>query len=231
VERRIGDSARVKHWGQLPPTYSRCEQFRRYSGQSGKDSDLASRGYYRHVVRKATFSTIDHLIFKVLWQWARRRHPNKNGHWVKEKYFRSHKGRKWIFFGKGKGEGRSKGETWLFTAARMPIRRHIKIRGKANPYDPAWEMYFEQRLGVKMERNLSGRRKLRYMWKKQDGICPVCNQKITDLTGWHNHHVVWRSKGGSDKAENRVLLHPNCHRQVHGQGISVGKPRLVLQGV
>jgi RNA-directed DNA polymerase len=42
---------------------------------------------------------------------------------------------------------------------------------------------------------------------------------------------VERSKGGSDKAENRVLLHPNCHRQVHNPSISVGKLRLGLQGV
>ena len=54
--------------------------------------------YHRHVVSKATFSIIDHFISKVLWQWARRRHPNKNAHWVKEKYFRSHNGRNWICF-------------------------------------------------------------------------------------------------------------------------------------
>jgi RNA-directed DNA polymerase len=185
--------------------------------------------YHRHVVSKAVFSTIDHFIFKILWRWARRRHPNKSAHWVKDKYFRSHKGRNWIFF--GEGDRSSKWEAWLYTAARTSIRRHVKIRGEANPYDPAWEVYFEKRLGVKMKENLSGRRKLLYLWKEQNGICPVCNQKITELTGWHNHHIVWRSKGGSDKAENRVLLHPNCHRQVHNRGITVGKPRLVPQGV
>jgi RNA-directed DNA polymerase len=185
--------------------------------------------YHRHVVSKAVFSTIDHFIFKILWRWARRRHPNKSAHWVKDKYFRSHKERNWIFF--GEGDRSSKWEAWLYTAARTSIRRHVKIRGEANPYDPAWEVYFEKRLGVKMKDNLSGRRKLLYLWKEQDGICPVCNQKITELTGWHNHHIVWRSKGGSDKAENRVLLHPNCHRQVHNRGITVGKSRLVPQGV
>jgi RNA-directed DNA polymerase len=185
--------------------------------------------YHRHVVSKAVFSAIDHFIFKILWRWARRRHPNKSAHWVKDKYFRSHKERNWIFF--GEGDRSSKWEAWLYTAARTSIRRHVKIRGEANPYDPAWEVYFEKRLGVKMKDNLSGRRKLLYLWKEQNGICPVCNQKITELTGWHNHHIVWRSKGGSDKAENRVLLHPNCHRQVHHRGITVGKPRLVPQGV
>jgi hypothetical protein len=27
----------------------------------------------------------------------------------------------------------------------VPIRRHIKIRSDANPYDPYWKGYFEKR--------------------------------------------------------------------------------------
>jgi 5-methylcytosine-specific restriction endonuclease McrA len=50
-------------------------------------------------------------------------------------------------------------------------------------------------------------------------------QKITKLTGWHSHHMIWRSLGGSESQENLVLLHPNCHSQVHSRGISVEKPR------
>jgi len=105
------------------------------------------------------------------------------------------------------------------------IKRHVQIRDGANPYDPSWEVYFEERLGVKMERTLLGRNRLRHLWIEQDGLCPLCRQKITTVTRWHAHHVVWRSKGGQDGAENRVLLHPICHRQVHSQGLTVVKPR------
>jgi RNA-directed DNA polymerase len=185
--------------------------------------------YHRHVVSKAVFSAVDSFIFKLLWRWARRRHPNKGRRWVKEKYFRSYKGRNWIFF--AKDSSRKGWEIWLYTTARTPIRRHVKIRAAANPYDPAWEMYFQERLSFKMKYHLAGKRRLRSLWEEQNGTCPVCHQKITDLTGWHNHHIVGRSEGGNDKAENRVLLHPNCHRQVHSRGISVGKPRLATQGV
>jgi RNA-directed DNA polymerase len=107
----------------------------------------------------------------------------------------------------------------------MPIRRHVKVRAIANPYDPTWEPYFEKRLGVKMVEDLRGRRQLIRLWREQEGLCPICHQKITQLTGWHNHHILWRSKGGTDRAENRVLLHPNCHYQVHSQGLYVEKPR------
>ena len=34
---------------------------------------------------------------------------------------------------------------WLFHAASVPIRRHVKIKGAANPYDPVWADYFAQR--------------------------------------------------------------------------------------
>jgi len=86
-------------------------------------------------------------------------------------------------------------------------------------------MYFEERLGVKMVHNLNGKRQLISLWKEQNGLCPVCHQKITKLTGWNNHHIVRRVDGGADRQENRVLLHPNCHRQVHNLGLSVVKPR------
>src|SRR5262249_24582921 len=152
-------------------------------------------------------------------------HPKKGAHWIKHKYFGSSGARNWVFFGEITRPHHKPQKVWLYSAVRMPIQRHRKIQAAANPYDPAWEVYFEERLGVKMAANLKGRRKLLYLWKAQQGRCPVCDQAITELTGWHNHHIIWRSQGGSDQAANRVLLHPNCHRQVHSQGISVVKPR------
>ena len=107
----------------------------------------------------------------------------------------------------------------------MPITRHAKLLGDANRFETVWEISFERRLGVKMADTLQGRRRLLRLWQEQDGICPVCNEKITEITGWHNHHIIWRSKGGSEHAENRVLLHPNCHNQIHSRKLAVRKPR------
>jgi RNA-directed DNA polymerase len=76
-----------------------------------------------------------------------------------------------------------------------------------------------------MADTLQGRRSLLYRWREQDGSCPVCQQSITQLTGWHHYHIVWRSNGGTDGAAHRVLRHPNGHRQVHSQGLDVAKPR------
>jgi RNA-directed DNA polymerase len=176
--------------------------------------------YHRHVVSKKVFTDVDHALFRLLWQWAKRRHNRKNRWWIAEKYFRTIGGDRWVFHGEWNGRN------WTICRARtIRIERHIKVKGEANPYDPKWEPYFERRLNVKVEATLRGRRRILRLWKEQGGLCPVCGQKITELTGWHNHHIVWRVMGGSDSDENRVLLHPNCHRQVHSQGLTVVKPR------
>lgn len=183
--------------------------------------------YHRHVSSKQTFVKIDNAIFQALWQWAVRRHPKKPKRWVKDKYFHRIERRNWVFCGEAIGRNGKPYRVRLLDAASVTIKRHAKIKGEANPYDPTWEIYFEERLGVKMANNLRGRRQLLYLWKQQDGQCSICRQKITKLTGWNNHHIVRRVDGGSDKTDNRVLLHPNCHRQVHSRKLSVVKPRSV----
>jgi RNA-directed DNA polymerase len=182
--------------------------------------------YHRHVVSSVTYERVDHEIFCALWRWAKSRHLNKRKSWIARKYFGTVGLRNWWFFGRCKGKEGTR-TNWICRASRTPVQRHAKIRGEANPYDPQWEVYFEQRLGVKMAANLKGRRQLSRLWREQKGKCPVCNQLITKLTGWHNHHLKQRVMGGLDSSENRVLLHPECHRQVHNQNLSVSKPRPV----
>jgi RNA-directed DNA polymerase len=180
---------------------------------------------HRHVVSKAVFRRVDCSLYQCLWRWAKRRHPSKNRHWVRRRYYATLGGNHWRFFGEIKDTQGQSRKVWLYHLPSIPIKRHTKIRNEANPYDPKWEVYFEARLGVKMADNLRGRRTLRHLWREQNGICPLCKQQITRLTGWHNHHLVQRVMGGSDRVENRVLLHPECHRQLHSQHLSVEKPR------
>jgi RNA-directed DNA polymerase len=181
--------------------------------------------YHRFGASSRIFKSVDHAIFKKLWWWARRRHPKKSARWVKEKYFTTVGTHNWVFTGELKDEEGHTRLMHLRRASDVKIQRHTPIQGAANPFDPAWETYFEKRLDVKTARSLAGKRRLLHLWKEQKGLCPLCHQKITSITGWHSHHLIWRSKGGTDHAENRVLLHPNCHRQLHHQGLHVEKPR------
>lgn len=180
--------------------------------------------YHRFGASSQSFNSVDRAIFQKLWWWARRRHPGKSATWVRQKYFTTVGTMNWVFTGEVEDEDGHKKLVHLRRASDVKIQRHTVIHGEANPFDPAWEVYFEKRLGVKMARNLTGRRQLRHLWEEQNGICPMCQQKITQITGWHNHHIIWKSKGGTHYAANRVLLHPTCHRQLHSQGLNVEKP-------
>jgi RNA-directed DNA polymerase len=101
--------------------------------------------YFRYSCAKQTFAYVDHFIYKALWHWIHRRHPRKSGEWQKNKYFRCHKLRNWIFSAKtSKGNGPV---TYvdLFAASSVAINRHIKIKADATPFDPVYAEYFEKR--------------------------------------------------------------------------------------
>ena len=179
--------------------------------------------YYQHVVSKQIFSYVDMRVWRMIWNWTRRRHPNKSKTWRKRKYYKTIGTRNWVFAStvQEKGEVRT---LKLFNLQDIPIIRHRKIKGEANPYDADWETYFEERIGLQMKENLKGYQRLLRLWFSQDGNCQVCESKITKQTGWHIHHLQRRVDGGNDTFENTVLLHPNCHHQVHHQEMKVTKP-------
>lgn len=109
--------------------------------------------YHRHVVAADTFKKVDHLIWQMLWRWCKRRHHNKGRRWVKAKYFVQRGFRNWVFaaaIGQLRRDG--KPDTLeLAKASSRKIRRHIKIRAKANPFDPHWDQYFEERICLKRQ--------------------------------------------------------------------------------
>ena len=173
--------------------------------------------YHQNQVAKKTFNNVDSAIWKQLWQWSCRRHPKKSKKWIKDKYFMSEGLRNWVFGSTVKSEDGNMKKVKLVTASDIPIHRHIKIRGDANPFNPDWEEYFEKRLGLQMKGNLRGRNKLLILWYMQEGMCPNCNDKIAKETGWNIHHIQRKTEGGKSNVVNLMLLHPKCHRQMHSR--------------
>lgn len=185
--------------------------------------------YHRHIVASKAYSKIRHEVTMCLWRWAKRRHPNKNRDWIYRKYFKFIKGDNWRFAcqtkeieasgKKSKDSQDHKIPTYkLVDPTKLNIRRHVKILSKANPYDPKWESYFERRLKLQMYHALSDDdKKLVLLWNKQKGKCRICKQSITFDTDWDVHHIIPKSKGGSDKSSNLELLHINCHKQLHNR--------------
>lgn len=102
--------------------------------------------YFRHGVSKSTFDYVDYRIFYALFRWIKRRHPNKNVKWRRKKYFRRQGSRDWIFFTTVYDKKRkSRVNLDLFRASSVAIKRHIKIKAAATPYDPKYDAYLKQR--------------------------------------------------------------------------------------
>lgn len=172
---------------------------------------IAGRTAKPLVVAKKMFRYIDHQIWLKVWQWCVRRHPKKGKRWIRNKYFTTIGMRNWVFNG---NDGMNRKYT-LFKADSTPIKRHSKIKAIATPYDPKWESYFERRQDYILENAIWGKKRLLAIWRSQGSLCPICRQRITHETGWNVHHKVKKVMGGGEELSNLVLLHPNCHRQLH----------------
>jgi RNA-directed DNA polymerase len=164
--------------------------------------------YYQYSVSSKIFRTADKLIFDKIWQWALRRHPKKGKRWVADRYFSKIKNRKWNFavtFDKKKPENK----IVLKRLYDTKIKRYIKIRGEANPYDDTQKEYFEKRETYKMLQTLQGRNSLLYIWKKQKRCCPYCKEPIDKELSWS---VVKKFNGNKMEC---FLLHHSCRRSYH----------------
>lgn len=180
--------------------------------------------YHQPVVAKQAYSRMDNLLFYALWRWAKRRHPNKSLQWIGKKYFRTHGSRSWVFATTMLEENGTKKEVALYSLASTPIERHRKVSGEYNPFDPSMEEMGEKLRTAQMLKKLKYRKQILSLYQSQKGLCLMCKQPITKETGWHDHHIIHRTHGGRDTLDNRVLLHPICHQQLHSRGLTVNKP-------
>jgi len=180
--------------------------------------------YHSPVVAKETFSRVESLLFWRLRRWAKRRHPKKKHDWIRKKYWRTVESRNWVFAAVVPKKDGSKGLMELYSLPSTPIERHKKIKGEYHPYDPDWEKYGETLRQERMLKSMRYRKEWAKLYLEQQGKCALCGYEMDMDTGWHDHHIEPRVAGGSDALGNRVLLHPNCHSQVHNLGLRIVKP-------
>lgn len=109
--------------------------------------------YHRHCVAKSTFSSLSHYTFHCVWKWSKREHSNKGTKWIYDKYF-SQGSTKWMF--SAKVPNRKEKRIWLYNPAKIPIKRHIKVKSIANPYDPQFDEYFLKRYRKTIPRQRRG---------------------------------------------------------------------------
>ena len=102
--------------------------------------------FHKHACSKDTFYKLDRILWRNIWNWARRRHNNLGYTKIVSLLFMTIGKRKWQFFGKF-----NDGKTILLRMfGCFHIKRHKLICGMANPFDPAWDEYFFKRKGCKL---------------------------------------------------------------------------------
>ncbi|WP_293144194.1 reverse transcriptase domain-containing protein, partial [Okeania sp. SIO3I5] len=154
--------------------------------------------YFSTIVSKEICSELDTLLWKRLWRWGSRRHPNKSVAWVKKKYFSRCKGtRNWLL---------NDGEYILNQHSDVPIVRHIKVKGNKSPYDGDWT-YWSNRIG----KYPGVRKEVTTLLKRQKNKCAFCELTFRPSDLMEVDHIKPRSEGGDNTLKNKQLLHRHCH--------------------
>lgn len=162
--------------------------------------------YYKYSVSSKTFRLADYLIFRKLWQWVNRRHPNKGKFWIVDKYFTRIKNQNWCFSAQ-LDTGKPGDRITLKKLYDTKITRYVKVKQEANPFDPEWQVYFDKRDTYKMLQNLQGRKSLLFMWEKQKRACPICDNPIDKEQSWSMTDIIINGEMG------KVLIHDGCRRK------------------
>jgi len=157
--------------------------------------------YFSTVVSKKIFDRLWHLVVWKLLKWGRHRHRNKGRGWTRLKYFKTVEGNNWVF---ATGEGNN--PLKLIQHSSTEIKRYVKVKGMASPYDGDW-IYWSSRMGVHPEIPV----RVAKLLKRQKGKCAHCDNYFKDGDSIEVDHIVPKSKGGKESYDNWQLLHRHCH--------------------
>jgi RNA-directed DNA polymerase len=141
--------------------------------------------YYRIGVSSAVFSALDDYMWKLLYKWIKRTHPNKSRWWRMDRYFdrfnRSRNNR-WVF-------GDKDTRAYLPKFAWTKIVRHVMVTGTASPDDPDLARYWADRRGKQHNGPLSVL--LLAKLKAQRGRCPLCGTMLLHAEREPQHPREW----------------------------------------
>ena len=167
--------------------------------------------YYKHGATRDAFHWADNQVYKTLWQWAKRRHSKKGKRWIADKYWHVSEGKGWHFASYFKKSNAKQDILKLKLLSSICFVQYTQIKGDANPFDPEYDKYFDQRETQKMLVTLKGRDSLLYLWKKQDRKCPLCGMPIDRILPWNVTEKVVNGK------IQRSLVHDKCYKQFRKQ--------------
>lgn len=167
------------------------------------------------------WNSTNQYLFRLLWKWARNRHPRRSRYWIYNRYWNQIDGRRTFSDPRVPVKDsplRTTKDTVYklvhYKFAHLPFRR---ISGQTNVYmldqktrdniRAIWsKKQGDKEVGIRQS-----------LWRLQKGVCTRCNQplppsghSLTDI-----HHKVPLSGGGSNRLVNLELLHEHCHYEYH----------------
>ena len=157
--------------------------------------------YFKTVCSKEIFTGLYRLTHIRIRRWADRRHPNKNKHWVGYKYWTRIGNDNWVF-----GCKFNDNIVELIKHSKTAIKRHIKVKGEASPYDGN-TLYWAKRMKKHPELKDSTAKLLH----QQNGKCNWCGLPFQEGDVIEDDHIIARKAGGNNSLNNRQLLHKHCH--------------------
>ena len=171
--------------------------------------------YLNKVVSSKAFNTLDNYLFRRQIRYVNRTHPNKSNEWKRKNYW----GRlnlqrpndRWVFGDKQLGN-------YMLKFSWTKIERHSLIRQRSSPDDPSLKEYWDKRnKGNNKSEAKKFNRKKELIALKQNFKCPTCGQSLFNDEPLHLHHIIPKSKGGTDEIKNLIWLHLYCHHKTHYQ--------------
>ena len=185
--------------------------------------------YYRTVVAKEIFNSLDHYLWKLVYKWARHTHPNKPTSWVISRYFgmfnKSRQDR-WVFGDRDSG-------SYLQKFAWTRIVRHQLVTGTASPDDPVLADYWNsRRRRPRLQPPVD--RTTQQLLDSQRARCVHCGQLLLhadhppqtphEWEQWYrglrkamDHNAISLGQDGSAHGPQLRLLHTSCHRRTTGK--------------
>jgi len=191
--------------------------------------------YYRAVVSKRIFTSLDDYMWKLTYKWASYSHQNKPKAWIVRRYyglFNPTRADRWVFGDRASG-------AYLPKFAWTPIVRHYMVPGTASPDDPDLAQYWANR----RRKNKPPLDKATLaLLQVQSGLCPLCEDHLLHIEREPQSPEEWEEwLSGTRKAMARKnltaargrpgttdeirLVHTSCWRQYTGASRSTGTAR------
>jgi RNA-directed DNA polymerase len=181
--------------------------------------------YYRCVVSKRVFTTLDDYLWKLTYKWATYSHPDKPKSWIVNRYygrFNTARHDHWVFGDRDSG-------SYLPKFAWTKIVRHYMVPATASPDDPDLAQYWTDRRRRHKPPLDNGTLRL---IQEQKGQCPLCGDYLLHADREPHSPHEWEqwltttrkaitkqhlaAHGGKDTPDKIRLVHVHCYRRATG---------------